>query len=372
MPADRKRLYLLSVISFAVLLIPLFLKITSSRIVAACLLLVLSLICPFLLKKRDILSIYRKEATLIISVSAVLAVVLLYLSGLKFGFYINPVLFNLDNVIKYLLPGFVIIVSSEVIRSVFLAGQARLPYILCYFTGVLSDILIHTSITGITRFNAFMDFVGLYMLPALAAGIAYQYIGKRHGKLPNIIFRSITALYIYVLPKVPRVPDALLTVFKILAPLFVYFFIRALYEKKTTFVSRKKKLITYISMGVFTTLLVAVMMVVSCQFHYCAVVIATESMTGEIDKGDALIYEKRDNEDVEIGQVIVFTKNKSTIIHRVVDIKHINGQTRYYTKGDANKTNDAGYITDSDIIGFARYKLPYLGYPTLWMRELFK
>ena len=83
MPADRKRLYLLSVMSFAVLLIPLFLKITSSRIVAACLLLVLSLICPFLLKKRDILSIYRKEATLIISVSAVLAVVLLYLSGLK-------------------------------------------------------------------------------------------------------------------------------------------------------------------------------------------------------------------------------------------------------------------------------------------------
>lgn len=372
MPTDKKRLYLISAISFLALLVPLFLQATSSRIVAACLLLVLALFSFLLLKKRNILSMYKKEVTLIVGVSAVLFVTLLYLSGLKFGFYKNPIKFSFNTVIKYLIGAVVIIISSEVIRNVFLAGQARLPYILCYFVGVLSDILINTSAHGINGFSVFMDFVGLYTFPAMVAGVFYQYIAKRYGILPNIIFRTVTMLYPYALPYVPKVPNALLAILKIFVPILIYLFIKALYEKKKSFKSRTKNLVSYISVGVFASLMISFVMIISCQFHYCAIVIATESMTGEINKGDALIYEKRDNEDIEIGQVIVFEKNKSTIIHRVVDIKHINGQTRYYTKGDANKTNDIGYITDSNIIGLAKFKLPYFGYPTLWMRELFK
>ncbi len=372
MPTDKKRLYLLSVISFAVLFFPLFLQAESSRIVAACLLLPLALLCILLLKKRDIQSIYKREATVLIAVAAVLFVTVLYLSGIKFGFYRNLIKFNLTSAFKYVIPATIIIVSSEIIRNIFLAGQSRVTYVLCYLTGVLSDILIHTSANGINSFNAFMDFVGLYMFPAMVAGAYYQYVSKRYGIHPNIIFRVITALYSYVLPYVPKAPNALLAVFKIFAPILIYFFIKLLYEKKTIFTSRKKSIAYYTFMGVFISLMISITMVVSCQFRYCAIVIATESMTGEIDKGDALIYEKRDGEDIEIGQVIVFKLNNSTIIHRVVDIKHINGETRYITKGDANKTNDVGYITDSNVIGFAKFKLPYLGYPTIWLRGLFK
>jgi signal peptidase len=60
------------------------------------------------------------------------------------------------------------------------------------------------------------------------------------------------------------------------------------------------------------------------------------------------------------------------IVHRVVDIKIINGITRYYTKGDANEDADAGFITDSEIVGLADKKIPFIGYPTIWMRSLFK
>jgi hypothetical protein len=68
----------------------------------------------------------------------------------------------------------------------------------------------------------------------------------------------------------------------------------------------------------------------------------------------------------------VFEKNDSMIVHRVVDIEIINGIPRYYTKGDANEDKDLGYITDPDIKGLANHKLPYFGYPTLWIRSLFK
>ena len=60
------------------------------------------------------------------------------------------------------------------------------------------------------------------------------------------------------------------------------------------------------------------------------------------------------------------------IVHRVVDIEIINGIARYYTKGDANDGWDAGYITNGDIRGIADYRIPFIGYPSLWMRSLFE
>jgi hypothetical protein len=53
-------------------------------------------------------------------------------------------------------------------------------------------------------------------------------------------------------------------------------------------------------------------------------------------------------------------------------IERIDGKNRYYTKGDANDAMDAGYITDADIEGIVLFKLPYVGYPSLLLREAFK
>ena len=95
-------------------------------------------------------------------------------------------------------------------------------------------------------------------------------------------------------------------------------------------------------------------------------------MTGELNKGDFVIFEKIDNNDeLKEGTIIVYQQNDNYIVHRLVGIENIDSEDRYYTKGDANENNDAGYITRSDIIGVTQFKLSYLGYPTLWFRELF-
>jgi signal peptidase len=112
-------------------------------------------------------------------------------------------------------------------------------------------------------------------------------------------------------------------------------------------------------------------MLISCQFEYGLIVVATESMTGEINKGDAVLYRRYDGQPIEEGQVIVFERNRTKVIHRVVDIQNIDGALRYYTKGDANEENDAGYVTEPEIIGLTDHKIPLIGYPTVWIRDLF-
>ena len=69
---------------------------------------------------------------------------------------------------------------------------------------------------------------------------------------------------------------------------------------------------------------------------------------------------------------MVFKKYGAKIIHRITDVENINGQVRYHTKGDANEGADSGYITESDIIGTVKFRVMYVGFPTLWARELFK
>ena len=114
-------------------------------------------------------------------------------------------------------------------------------------------------------------------------------------------------------------------------------------------------------------------MLISCRFYYGALVIATESMTGAIDKGDVIIYEQYENQDLKKGQIIVFySSTEQKTVHRISDLKRIDGELRVYTKGDANESDDLGYRIKKDIIGIQTLKIKYLGYPTVWMRELFK
>ena len=94
-------------------------------------------------------------------------------------------------------------------------------------------------------------------------------------------------------------------------------------------------------------------------------------MTCTIDKVDAVIFETYDDQVIKNGQVLIFDYNGIQTIHRVVEIKKVNGEIRYYTKGDANKRRDEGYTTEDEILGLVKLKVKYIGYPTLWMRDLF-
>ena len=119
-------------------------------------------------------------------------------------------------------------------------------------------------------------------------------------------------------------------------------------------------------------ILTGFVMLISNRFTYGLLVIATESMTGEINKGDAVVFERYDGQVIEEGQVIVFEQNGAMIVHRVVDIQRVNGENRYFTKGDANESQDAGYIRKSDIRGLADLKIPCVGYPTILLHSLFQ
>ena len=146
-----------------------------------------------------------------------------------------------------------------------------------------------------------------------------------------------------------------------------------LYEKKRKYAARRNKRskLGFAGAALALILSASLVMLISCQFRYKLIIIATGSMTGELNKGDAIIYEEYGGENIEVGEIIVFEKDDNATVHRVIDVEHINGETRYYTKGDANDSADVGYVVKSNILGTVNFKVAYVGYPTLLLHELF-
>lgn len=374
---DKKTIHIVSVSVFAALLLALFLPLgESGRIVAAILLLPAAVFVPLLIKKREIYSINKNQVLMILTVIALVYVMLYYLSGLKFGFYLNPYKLSFNILLKYILPIAAIIACTEIIRAVIMAQQSKLAKMFCYFACVVADMLIVSNIPSVTSFNKFMELVAGALLPAILSNFLYQYLSKRYGLYPGLVFRAITTLHLYIFPVRSGIAETLLNFVRLLLPIAIYLFIDSLYEKKKRFALGNTSRVARIASTVLTVMVLIILtgtvMLVSNQFQYGALVIATDSMTGELNRADVAIYERYDDHAVEQGQVIVFDKNNVVTVHRVVKIEIINGVTRYYTKGDANENNDAGFIVDSDIVGVVNYKVPYLGYPTIWMRSLFK
>ena len=372
MTRDKKILYTLSTTLVLVLLGALFLPRNSGRIITALLLAAFAIAVCYFVRKRPVLSINKRTVLLLMLAMGAVCLVIYYMTGVHFGFYKSSTPLTMRNFFRYILPISTIIITTEFIRYVFLAQEAKFMGAVTYVAGVLSEVLVFATLDSLTSFTRFMDLMGLYLFPAITANVLYNFLAKHYGCLPAIVYRLPMTLYTYILPAYPQTPDAFFSFAKLLLPLLMYVFISALYAKgKRRYEKPRTKIFDIIFVGISALVMISIVLLISGQFRYRAVIIATESMTGSINVGDAVIYEVYDNQTIREQDIVVFKKNNSLIIHRVISVDDSTGVTRYYTKGDANEDADTGYITAADIEGVYLFRLPQVGQATIMLREAF-
>ena len=370
--SDKKISYIVATAIGIALLLSLFIPTAFIRWSVAAILAIAAVATHAFIRKRSIHSFNKKQVTVLLSVYALLLIVLYYLSGLSFGYTKLYSAISWRSLLLIIIPAVIIIISSEIVRSILLARREWLTTGVAFLVGVLSEIFIAGGFVWLGSTYNIVDFIGITVFPAITANVLYNYVSDRYGMRPNAVYRLIMTLYMYIIPFVPAVPRVLTSFLRIVLPLALLVFIKALFEKKQRTKNYKKQRWIYLpyALGIFAV--TAIIMLISCEFRFGAVVIASPSMTGEINKGDTIIYESYEHcEGAEVGDVIVFSKSgNAKIVHRVAEIKTVDGELRYITKGDANEDVDSGYITDEQIVGKVRLKLLYVGYPSLWLYEM--
>ena len=375
------KLYILELLLMVILFIALLVSNKINYIMLALILFVYSIVVQLNFKKKKILSTYKKQVNLLMIGFALIYLGIFYLLGwFIYNFNASPVVFGFKSLYRYIIPLAIIIVSTEVIRFSFLSQDAKirifkvnvdLAKIITFINMVLIDLVIYVGVYDITNFDEFLTVIGFILFSSVSCNLYYNYVSTRYGKIGIIFYRLITVLYTYLIPVIPNMHIYFRSFLRMIYPYLLYLILEHTYSKTDFVVSYNERKKNIISITVLLVIMALITMLISCQFKYGILVIGSESMTGAINKGDAVVFESYDNQTIDTNQIIIFDKGTIRLVHRVIDIKNVNGELRYYTKGDVNKEIDTGYVTKKDIIGISKFRIVYIGYPTIWIKELF-
>ena len=98
-------------------------------------------------------------------------------------------------------------------------------------------------------------------------------------------------------------------------------------------------------------------------------------MEPNIHEGDILVFRGVRPEEIEVGDVILFEAPEEMgglipprITHRVTEVRHINGDIFFRTKGD-NAPLDTYEIPASNVVGLNVAVIPYVGLPLLFAQR---
>ena len=371
MKKDKIKIYIFESLICLIFFFTLFVSSVYLRVIIASILLLSLFIIKRFLHKRNIVSLYHKQVTFLLGLLSILFLLVFYILGLYFGYATSLIKFSLATLLLIVVPTTIIIITSEIIRSIFLVEKSIISKILITLAMVLIDVSLYTNINQIITFTGFTNIISFSVFASIASNLLWNYTSIRYGYKPAIIFRLIFTLYEFIIPIIPNIFIYFRCFLRIIYPYIIYIILEMLYSRKEVVVAVKARRRDNIITVILLTIMIVIIMLVSCEFKYGLLVIGTGSMKGTIDIGDAILYESYEGQNIKEEQVIVFERDNMKVVHRVIDIKEVNGIKRYYTKGDANTRKDTGYITSEEIIGFVKFKIKYIGYPTLALQRFF-
>ena len=381
MQIDKVKLYLIDLLMILILFFTLFASIIINKYFIAIFLLIVMIILKNNYRVKYKVNVYDKQVTILMILLGVGYVIINYISGLYFGFTTSKVLLSIWSIFRFIIPLSIIIISSEYIRKILLSQEIRLVingnkfnihYILVYIITVLINLIIYKGIYDLSSLDDFLKMLGLCIFASFSSNYLYQHVSFNFNEKAVIIYRLIITLFMYIIPIFPDMPLLVDAFYRTVYPFIVYSLLDFLYIRNNRAVKWKNKKKQSVITIIFILILLQLVMLISCRFKYGIIVIGTDSMTGTINRGDAIIFEKYDGSDIKVGEIIMFNNNNLKTIHRVVKILEANGEVRYYTKGDSNKEYDNGYRLKDDIIGVIRLKVKYIGRPTLFVHQMFK
>ena len=303
-----------------------------------------------------------------------------YMLGFKTGFsnsyssifknYISPIawikvflIVGLSELIRY------VVVNIECRKKFFNFSYQALMVIILFFV----EMNIATKSYNFSSFNQLYEFFALIFVQSISKNLLLNYVTKRYGIKPCLCYRLIMDLYIYILPIVPKINVFIEGVILLVFPYVVYSLLKSLEDHNKLEPIRKTKKHNKISTIIFSVVFAVLVALVSREFEYAMIAIGSGSMTGTVNKGDAVVYKRyhKDTDTLKEGDIIVYLKENMTIVHRIYRVYTLDGETVYQTKGDYNENADNWVVKKGDITGIVKFRVLLIAWPSVYINEIF-
>ena len=315
----------------------------------------------------------RIQVTITMLLIGIVQIVLYLLTGFLEGFSKNAISMSFNRFLTVILPIILILVVIELLRYMISVKfeKNNLIRILSITMFVLFDVTLFGSNVSFNSLDSLLEFLGITFFPSLVSNIVFDDMVVKYGYKPILVYRLLTTLCYYMLPIVPNMYILFRAIARIVIPLIFYFILSYMYDRVTFQEALKVKPKISISSIIILILVIIMAGLISCEFRYGILTIGSGSMTGTLNKGDIAFFEKFNGQELEIGDIIIFKRGKRNIVYRITQVGIFNDEYVYITKGDKNKVEDNGYVYQKNIQGIVHYRIKYIGYPSIWIRNLF-
>lgn len=323
-------------------------------------------------------SMIEKDVILSIMAYLIFYYLVTYILGYFTGFTRNPYSTEIIMIIKNTFPVIMGIISAEILRYIVNCRikDNKLLLVLSFlvFTLIDNTLTISRLVIPNTTSMTIIQQVGLFILPSITTNLLMTYLTIKVGYKPAIVYRLIMELPLYIIPIMPKFGDYIESVLRITLPVIFFIWLYRRVEKskvKKIVIIEKKKILNLFRINVLLFCAILVYLI-SGLFKYQALVIATGSMIPTINIGDVVIVDKIEGDELkqlELGEVIAYRKNNIVICHRIVDKIESGDEVFYETKGDNNPSEDQLLVEESQIVGLVKFKISYIGYPTVVLND---
>ena len=290
------------------------------------------------------------------------------------GFERNGYSLSLLNIFRNSFPILVVILVSEFFRFELntKSENQKSLIVLSSILFILVDINIAMQVYDFSNLNDLLEMAALVTLPSITKNILLTYFSLKFGFASTLIYQIIMELYIYLVPILPDFNIYLESIITFIYPLILLKITKLMLkaDEKKEEVVKGKNISRFVNIFIILIMFVIVLLT-SGIFKYYFLSIGSGSMTPNINKGDVVIVEKYNEnelENIEKGDILVYKKENQVVVHRVVEVNQ-GDEITFRTKGDNNDDEDAWIINEKDVIGIAKFRIPLVGYPTVWLNE---
>jgi signal peptidase len=219
--------------------------------------------------------------------------------------------------------------------------------------------------------------------PLLALNAVLTYMAHDGALSALVLLRAVYSLAVVFLPVLPNISGVAWAVIEcamLLITLTAYRY--AMTDQRGQLAIAEKRREKYRRKPIISYMVTAGLVLVLIAFNLRAfpifpVVVLTDSMAGAVDSGSIVFVERVQPANVltsvGIGDVILYRQGSIEIMHRVIEFDYtIAGERVFITQGDNNPTADHRPVEMGQVLGISRSYIPYLGYPALWLRMIFR
>ena len=187
MKKDVQKIVVFELMLLVVLFFTLFVSNMYVNLIMALILSIFAIATKYIAKKKNILSIYKNQVTLLMSGFATIYILVFYIMGFYFGFYKATVPFSLTGILFYIIPLTIVIIASEYIRSKLISQKGKFTKVATFISMVLIDLIIYTRVYDLNNLDDFLAAIGFVLFASISCNLLYNYTSNRYGDNPVLI-----------------------------------------------------------------------------------------------------------------------------------------------------------------------------------------